>query len=241
MGTKRQWNSNQNTTIFIEENIFGNDVHNITANFIGHRLYYGDIWRQWNCHFAPLIIMTCIVAKHTTWHLWKRCDAWFVSAYWRKCSSGYRYYTVYPQSLDTDIPRLFHSVRPYAKIPTCLRNGNNIILVGVAIFGIELPLPSDKDLRKLCVLQGCTEDYIVSDHLDNARPNAIAKTRNTSPNGRHGYNVFTFFIWDYFTLSMRSFVMVLRCVYCLWWLHCSLVLFDGCFFFFFFFFFREAS
>ena len=50
--------------------------------------HYGDIWRQWNCHFAPLIIMTCIVAKHTTWHLWKRCDAWFVSAYWRKCSSG---------------------------------------------------------------------------------------------------------------------------------------------------------
>ena len=52
---------------------------------------------------------------------------------------------------------------------------------------------------------------IVTDHLEDAGFNAIRIYRinvyaqsgeNTSPNGRHGCNVVTFFIWGYFALNL---------------------------------------
>ena len=59
---------------------------------------------------------------------------------------------------------------------------------------------------------------IVTDHLNNAGFSAIATSslsikKNTSPNGCHGCNVVSLFIWDYFT-SFFAFLWLHRCIVC---------------------------
>ena len=67
---------------------------------------------------------------------------------------------------------------PYAKIATCLWNRNCIILPGISIFGINSPLLNARDLRNPWSYVSCkgVRITIVSDHLDNAGFNAIAKS-----------------------------------------------------------------
>ena len=69
------------------------------------------------------------------------------------------------------------TILPYAKIPTCLWNGNYITLPGISIFGNESPLPNASDLWNLWSYVFCkgVQMTIVADHLDNAGFNAIAR------------------------------------------------------------------
>ena len=70
------------------------------------------------------------------------------------------------------------TILPYAKIPHCLWNGNCIILPGISTFGIDSSLPNARDLRNPWSYVSCKgiQITIVSDHLDNAGLNAIAKS-----------------------------------------------------------------
>ena len=126
------------------------------------------------------------------------------------------------------------------KIPTCLWFGNYLILPGISIFNIDSPLQNARNLCNVWSYVSCkgVQRTLVADHFDNAGFNAIAKSsllesmhiinQEKTPkwvSRLQCCHVLFGIILPYFCFLMITF----KCVYCLQWLHCSLVLFDGIF------------